>query len=88
MSKFNKLIDKARNSSQNITFIELCYLFEKCEFVNRGQEGSHVLYKYSGTPAVSYPIQSGASGKAKVYQVDWLIDWFDENNKKEIIKKK
>jgi len=80
MSKFNKLIDKARNSSENITFDELRYLFENCGFINRGQEGSHVVYKYRGTPAVSYSIQCGKSGKAKAYQVKWLIDWFDENN--------
>lgn len=81
MSKIKKLIIKAGNSPKNITFDELCKLFEHYGFIVRSQEGSHIIYKHPDTGHL-YPVQNGSCGKAKEYQVNYLIDWIDDNIKK------
>jgi len=83
MSKKEKLIEKARQSPQNIAFDELKNLFQYSGFENKGQDGtSHVVYRLKYPPHTMYPIQCGKCGKAKEYQVNWLIDWIDENIRK------
>ena len=79
MEKADKLIEKARSSPQNITFDELCFLFENFGFVKRGQKGSHLKYKQTQAPCISYVIQRETKGKAKGYQVKWLLNWVDSN---------
>lgn len=80
MGRADKLIEKARSSPQNITFDELCLLFEQSGFVRRKSKGSsHVIYKQAKTPCKMYSIQCGPNGKAKGYQVKWLLDWIDSN---------
>jgi len=78
MSQIEKLIHKAYHSPQNLTFEELCLLFEHFGFIARSSRGSHVVYKRRDPPAATYSIQRGKCGKAKSYQVEWLINWIDE----------
>jgi hypothetical protein len=79
MSSIEKLKNKARSTPQNITFDELCTLFECYEFINRGGKGSHKAYKRTNPPTATYPVQEGSNGKAQPYQVKWLMDWVDAN---------
>ena len=81
MSKIEKLILKAGNSPQNITFDELCSLFEHYGFKARKSGGgsSHVVYKRREPPSGMCSVQCGSCGKAKEYQVRWLLNWIDEN---------
>ena len=85
MSKIEKLIQKAFNSPQNITFEELCHLFEYYGFQVRRQGGgsSHIIYKRDEPPIGMCSLQCGKCGKAKKYQVTWLTDWIDENTDKQ-----
>ncbi|MCX5824998.1 MAG: hypothetical protein NTY86_16260 [Deltaproteobacteria bacterium] len=79
MSSIEKLKSKARSAPQNITFDELCTLFECYEFVDRGGKGSHKAYKRTKLPTAKYPVQEGPNGKAQPYQVRWLMDWVSSN---------
>lgn len=79
MSQIKKLIQKAHESPQNLTFDELCSLFKHYGFMERKSGGSHVAYKRKDPPATTYTIQCGKCGKAKIYQLEWLINWIEEN---------
>jgi predicted RNA binding protein YcfA (HicA-like mRNA interferase family) len=79
MGKADKLIEKAKLSPKNITFEELCLLFEHSGFVKRKGKGSHIVYKQTKAPCTMYTIQCGPNGKAMSYQVKWLLHWIESN---------
>jgi hypothetical protein len=79
MSTIKKLMLKACSSPSNITFNELCLLFEHCGFVCRAGKGSHRVYKRNIDPKATYAIQEGNGGKAQSYQVIFLTEWVATN---------
>ena len=72
MAKLAKLLIKAENNPQNISFAELCHLIEGHGFIWVHGEGSHRVYGRDGVREVLV-VQPGANGKAKSYQVKQLL---------------
>lgn len=73
MSRIKKLIQKALNSPQNLTFQELCKLCESFGLVCRDITGSHHQYKRMEKPRFTQTI-TNVDGKAKAYQVRQLME--------------
>ena len=75
MSKCDKLLEKARNSSNNLSFTELCYLAECNGFEYKRTTGSHVIYEHPKLLAENNRNLNfqNVNGKAKSYQVKQLI---------------
>lgn len=78
MSKIEKLIAKAQNSPQNLTFLEFTKILKYYGFKRRGVNGSHYAYKTKGPPSYTATIQSN-KGKAVVYQVKQVLGFLDAN---------
>jgi hypothetical protein len=76
MPKCEKLLERARNSPENITFHELRQLAECFGFTRSRTKGSHHIYKLPGYPEI-VNIQEGRNGKAKPYQVKQVVDHID-----------
>lgn len=76
MSKCSKAEEKARSSSSNLAFSDLCRLAECYGFVFRRQVGSHRIYTHPLHPEARMNFQDDR-GKAKPYQVQQLLDWID-----------
>lgn len=76
MGKCDKLLDKARHSPTNVTFLELCRLAECHGFVLARSRGSHFTYKAPGVREV-VSLQRGPGGKAKVYQIQAVLKHID-----------
>ncbi len=72
MAKFAKLLEKARNSPQNLRFSELCNLAEAFGFQWIHGEGSHRVYGRTGVREVLV-FQPRKGGQAKPYQVGQLL---------------
>lgn len=71
--KLEKLIEKAKNSPNNLRYSELEKICDKY-FVKTDQRGtSHQVYKtpWAGDPRVN--IQEGKNGMAKVYQINQIL---------------
>ena len=77
MVKRQKLLERARNSPQNLRFRDLLMLAEhyRWEFVR--QKGSHLIYRHTRWPG-RMNVQD-RNGQAKPYQVRQLIRWIDEH---------
>jgi len=81
MTEWEKLIEQARNSPNNMRFNDLCKLAELAGFIRRkGGKGSHALFYHPGIPNArdsAIPLQE-RGGKAKSYQVRELLDLIEE----------
>jgi predicted RNA binding protein YcfA (HicA-like mRNA interferase family) len=71
MSNADGLLEKARNSPNNIKFDELCSLAESFGYVFKRQNGSHQVYAHPDSGSIMN-FQSD-KGKAKPYQVRQLL---------------
>lgn len=79
MSTKEKLLKKALENPQNLTFEEFQNLFENYGFIKRkGGGGSHFIYKRSEHPRKTFSIQE-QKGKAKPYQVHQFLNWAEDN---------
>jgi hypothetical protein len=83
MANCKKLLDKARNSPQNLRFEEVCKLAECFGWTRQKQGGtSHAVFIHPslGNTAGSLMNFQSKSGKAKAYQVRQLLDAIDGLN--------
>ena len=77
MTRRDKLIEKAQQHPDGLSYIELQTLFEQCGWKKRRQSGSHELW-YS-PKGFRLPIQRGENGQAKSYQIkQFLKRWEQE----------
>jgi hypothetical protein len=63
-----RLLERTRNSPQNVRFSDLLLLVEAFGYRLRGQEGSHAVYTHEHCP-ILLSLQPDRNGKAKAYQV-------------------
>lgn len=77
MTKREKLWKKATESPQNLTFDEFETLLKQMKWTFDRQKGSHRLW-YSPLGQV-LPIQPRKDGKAKVYQVQQFLNYYQGN---------
>ena len=84
MTEWDKLLEQARNSPNNMRFTDLCKLAELAGFIRRkGRRGSHLLFHHPGIADAydsAIPLQEGHSGKSKPYQVKQLLDLIEGYN--------
>lgn len=83
MSRLEKIYQKAKNSSANLTFQDVCYLAENVGFVQRGnQKGSHKIYKHPGIHDIQDAMVNvqDDNGSAKSYQVEILLNIIEKYN--------
>jgi len=75
MSRCDKILEKAENSPNNLSFEELCYLAECNGFVFRRKSGSHCIYENRLLrPEENRNLNfQNVNGKAKPYQVRQLL---------------
>jgi predicted RNA binding protein YcfA (HicA-like mRNA interferase family) len=77
MAKIDKLLVKAQNNPQNLTFTDLCRLAEAFGFAWIHGEGSHRMYGQSEVREVLV-FQPDRHGQAKVYQVRQLLNLIEQ----------
>jgi hypothetical protein len=77
MAKIDKLLKKAQDTPQNISFADLCHLAEAYNFVWLHGEGSHRVYGRANVREVLV-FQPGKNGQAKTYQVKQLLRLIDQ----------
>jgi hypothetical protein len=82
MGKVEKLLQKARQSPQNLRYSELCLLLVHHGFKKCGGQGSHTGYKTEGPPAIKLTVQE-VGGMAKPYQVRQFLGYLDLLNRDE-----
>lgn len=75
MDKCGKLLTKARNSPNNLSFDDICYLAECFGFIFQRQNGSHAIYEHAGLQVEHNRVMNfqNFKGKAKPYQVKQLL---------------
>lgn len=73
MARFEKLLNKALSSPQNLRFREFCKLIELFDAELRNTSGSHRVYKRDKKPSFTQSVQD-VGGMAKPYQVRQFID--------------
>ena len=75
MSKCDKLLEKARNSPNNFSFSDICYLAECHGFRFERQQGSHKIYKHPELLLSQNRIMNfqNMRGKAKPHEVRRLL---------------
>jgi hypothetical protein len=75
MSRCDKILEKAKNSPNNLSFDELCYLAECNGFIWQRTSGSHNIYENSNLlPEQNRNLNfQNVNGKAKPYQVKQLL---------------
>jgi hypothetical protein len=75
MSRCDKILEKAKNSPNNLSFDELCYLAECNGFIRQRTSGSHNIYENSNLlPEQNRNLNfQNVNGKAKPYQVKQLL---------------
>ncbi len=75
MSKCDKLLEKAKNSPNNFSFIEICQLAECYDFQFQRQSSSHMIYEHSTLKIEQNRFLNfqNFKGKAKPYQVKQLL---------------
>jgi len=78
MGKKEKLLEKAKNSPQNIKFEEICKLAEAFGFVYKGGKGSHKVYSREGI--IEILNFQNVKGMAKPYQVKQFLKILEEYN--------
>ena len=78
MARCEKLLDKARNSPNDLRIAELCKLAECHDWVFARGKGSHRIYKRPGTPGIMN-FQADKHGKAKAFQVKQLLAAIDDS---------
>ncbi len=76
MGRCDKLLQKAKDSPDNLRFEEICQLAECYQFEFKRQSGSHRIYTRLGFKTVMNFQNVG--GKAKRYQVDQLLNAIEE----------
>ena len=80
MSVDQKLLAKAVDAPQNLRFEEAVSLAKQLGWEEVGGEGSHIVFKHANAEKIRdrFPrplnLQEGRNGKAKVYQVDQLLE--------------
>jgi predicted RNA binding protein YcfA (HicA-like mRNA interferase family) len=79
MAKLAKLLAKAENNPQNLSFAELCHLADAHGFAWVHGEGSHRVYGRDDVREVLV-VQPGANSKAKSYQVKQLLRLIEKYN--------
>jgi hypothetical protein len=83
MGKKEKLYKKAKESSRNLSFDELCLLAEKIGFIFKRQKGSHKLYKHPDLvhprigKRMNFQPDERDKSKAKRYQIEQLIEFIE-----------
>ena len=81
MSRKKNIYEKAKKTPNNLTYNELCWLAEKVGFVFRNQKGSHKIYKHPILrKTLNFQPDKRDKSKAKIYQIDQLINFIDEND--------
>ena len=86
MGKKEKLYKKAKESSSNLRFDEICLLAEKAGFVFKRQRGSHKLYQHLTLvhprigKRMNFQPDEQDKSKAKKYQIEQLIEFIDYFN--------
>jgi len=79
MNRTQKLYNKAKDSTSNIRFNELCQLAEYVGFEFRRQKGSHKIYKHPTIKEMlNFQPDKRDKSKAKRYQVNQLLEKIDE----------
>jgi len=75
MSKCDKLLEKARNAPNNLSFSDICFLAECHGFRFERQQGSHKIFKHPGLLLSDIRIMNfqNVRGKAKPYEVRQLL---------------
>jgi hypothetical protein len=75
MSRCDKLLKKAINSADNISFSEICQLAECFGFEFQRQKGSHVIYENPKLEIEQNRLMNfqNFKGNAKSYQVKQLL---------------
>ena len=80
MGKKEKLYRKAKESPTNLTYNELCSLAEMVGFEYRRSHGDHKIYKHPKLREImNFQPDKSDKSKAKMYQINQLIDFIDEN---------
>lgn len=76
MSKREKLLQKAKNSPNNLRFDEICQLAVSYGWIFQRQEGSHQIYLHPALGNVPGSMMNfqNKNGKAKRFQVKQLLD--------------
>jgi len=81
MSKKDKILKKAKDSPENLTFNELCSLAEHAGFKFRNQTGSHKIFKH---PTIKKMLNlqpdKNDKSKAKKYQIKQLVTYIEDFN--------
>lgn len=78
MSKKEKLIEKAKNNPDGLSFDDFCALMKHQEWILDHQRGSHQIW-YS-PKSFRLSVQN-RNGKAKGYQVKQFLSRYEEENK-------
>ncbi len=78
MSKSEKLLQKARNNLNSLSFDDFRALMKQCAWVEDRQVGSHQIWFSPKRYRIS--IQN-RNGKAKDYQIKQFLQQYDEENK-------
>ena len=76
VSKTEKLLAKARNNLDGLSFDDFETLLARMGWIKRRQEGNHSLW-YS-LKGYRLPIQPAKNGKAKGYQVKQFLSTIEE----------
>jgi len=81
MSKKDKLLKKAKGSSENLSFNELCSLAEHAGFEFRNQTDSHKIFKHpTNKKMLNLQPDKNDKSKAKEYQIKQLVAYIDDLN--------
>lgn len=75
MTKCDKLLEKAKNSANNFSFSDICYLAECHGFIFQRQRGSHKIYEHPELQLSQNGIMNFQNfrGNAKPYEVRQLL---------------
>ena len=77
MGRFEKLLQRATETPENLRFSDLCTLAEMAGFQFDRAAGSHKIYKHPAGGMMNF---QDVSGKAKPYQVKQLLDYIQRNS--------
>ncbi len=75
MSKCDKLLEKAKNSTNNFSFSDVCYLAECYGYEFERQSGSHNIYRNPHSDFAQFQFMNfqNVKGKSKPYQIRQLL---------------
>ncbi|MBU1041953.1 MAG: type II toxin-antitoxin system HicA family toxin [Proteobacteria bacterium] len=80
MSKREKLLEKARTGPASLSFDDLCALANQLGFVFLRSAGSHFIYRHPAHASSLMNFQN-FKGKAKKFQVEQLLEFYDTHLK-------